>query len=98
SPALPPGSPRQADYRVVTPGYLRTMGIRLLAGRDFTEQDGDRALSVVLVSETTAGRTWPAESAVGRQIRIGDPATGTVFTVVGVVADARYQSLETPEV
>jgi ABC-type antimicrobial peptide transport system permease subunit len=74
------------------------MGIRLVAGRDFTEQDGDRAPSVVLVSETTAGRTWPAESAIGRQIRIGDPVKGPVFTVVGVVADARYQSLETPEV
>jgi len=95
----PPGErPPDADYRVVTPGYLRTMGIRLLSGRDFTEQDTDRAPSVVLVSETTAGRTWPAENAIGRQIRIGDPVKGPVFTVVGVVADARYQSLETPEV
>ena len=95
----PPGErPPDADYRVVTPGYLRTMGIRLLSGRDFTEQDTDRAPSVVLVSETTAGRTWPAENAIGRQIRIGDPVKGPVFTVVGVVADARYQSLETPDV
>ena len=86
-----------ADYRVVTPGYLRTLGLRLVAGRDFTDQDRAGAPDVVLVSETMARRTWPGENPVGRQVRTGD--TGArVFTVVGVVSDARYQSLETPDV
>ena len=86
-----------ADYRVITPGYIRTLGLRLLGGRDFTGQDRMGAPDVVLVSETMARRTWPGESPVGRPVRTGD-TQGRVYTVVGVVSDARYQSLETPDV
>jgi predicted permease len=87
-----------ADYRVVTPGYLRTLGIRLLGGRDFTEQDQIGAPGVALVSETLARQAWPGENAIGRQLRIGDSVNGRVYTVIGVVGDARYQSLETPDI
>jgi predicted permease len=86
-----------ADYRVITPGYIRTLGIRLVSGRDFTEQDRAGAPDVVLVSETMARQTWPSENPIGRQLRTGD-TQGRVYTVVGVVSDARYQSLETPDV
>jgi putative ABC transport system permease protein len=86
-----------ADYRVITPGYLRTLGLRLVSGRDFTEQDRTGAPDVMLVSETMARRTWPGENPVGRQVRTGD-TQGRVYTVVGVMSDARYQSLETPDV
>jgi predicted permease len=84
-----------ADYRVITPGYLRTMNIRLVRGRDFTPQDGPAAPPVVLVSETMARRAWPNEDPVGRRIRTGGAVTGPEYTVVGVVGDARYQSLDT---
>src|SRR5215207_1068127 len=53
----------------VTPGYLASLGIRLLAGRDVSEEDvavGPRAL---VVSKRLAARTWPGESAVGKQLR-----------------------------
>jgi predicted permease len=86
-----------ADFRVITPGYIRTLGLRLASGRDFTEQDRTGAPDVMIVSETMARRTWPGENPIGRQVRTGD-TRARVFTVVGVVTDARYQSLETPDV
>ena len=86
-----------ADYRIVTPGYVRTMGIRLVRGRDLAFTDRLGAPEVGLVSETMARRYWPNEEPIGQRIRLGDVETGTEVTIVGVVGDARYQSLETPE-
>jgi predicted permease len=96
-PATPGDSP-DADYRVVTPGYFRALGIRLTRGRDLAATDDGAAPGVAVVSETLARRTWPNEDPVGRTIRVGDVVEGPVFTVVGVVGDARYQSLESAEV
>ena len=97
-PPSPDEPPPDADYRDVTPGYFRTLGIRLAGGRDFTARDVAGAPRVVVVSEALARRHWPGEDAVGRRIRVGDLVAGEPYTVVGVVGDVRYQSLETPEV
>ncbi|AHG88188.1 permease [Gemmatirosa kalamazoonensis] len=96
-PATQGDSP-DADYRVVTPGYFRTMGIRLVRGRDLAATDDATGPGVAVVSETLARRTWPNEDPIGRTIRFGDVVAGPVFTVVGVVGDARYMSLEQTEV
>jgi predicted permease len=92
------GPPLDADYRVVTRDYFRTLGARLLSGRDFTEQDRAGAPDVLIVSETMARNAWPGENPIGRQVRIGGATTGRVYTVVGIVGDVRYLSLETPDV
>ena len=52
---------RSADIRRATPGFLETLRIRLLSGRDFTAADGPDALPVALVSETMARRYWSGE-------------------------------------
>ncbi|HEU4629252.1 MAG TPA: FtsX-like permease family protein, partial [Gemmatimonadaceae bacterium] len=78
-------------------GYFRTIGLRLLRGRDFTAADGPDAPGTVLVSEAAVRRYWPDRDPIGTRIHVGDVVAGPVFTVVGVVADARYQSLDTPE-
>jgi predicted permease len=85
------------DYREITPAYLRVLGIRLLRGRDFTDQDRAEAPGVVLISETTARRYWPDADPLGARIRFGDAVRGKVFTVVGLVSDARYHSLDASE-
>jgi predicted permease len=79
-----------ADWRIVTPGYLRTIGIRLLRGRDFSTLDHSEAPGTILVSQATADRYWPGEDPIGRRIRVGDIVNGPTFTIVGVVGDARY--------
>jgi putative ABC transport system permease protein len=90
------GTPLPADVNAVTPRYFHTMGIPLLAGRDFTEQDrgafwfGESPWTLI-VNETFARRYWPNENPIGKRFRFG----GNVFgTVIGVVGDVRYLSLE----
>src|SRR5215469_9985373 len=64
-------SPRYADYQSVSPGYFRTMGERLLRGREFTERDGASADPVVIVNDALARRDFPASDPVGRRIALG---------------------------
>jgi predicted permease len=83
-----------ADTRVVSSGYFRAMGIRVLRGRDISPSDREGAPDVVVINATMARKYWPNENPLDRQIRVGDVAKGPVATIVGVVADARYQTLE----
>jgi putative ABC transport system permease protein len=76
----------------VTPGYFRTLGIRLRAGRDFTDQDSAPAPRVAIINETMAKRLWPGEDAVGR--RFATYQSGTPYLeVVGVAKDTRVEAL-----
>src|SRR5215510_7411233 len=85
------GQAPDADLRVVTPGYFSTMKIPL-RGRDFTDGDRVGAPDVVIISAEMARRHWPNEEPIGQRIRVGDVLNGDVFTIVGVVGDARYIS------
>jgi predicted permease len=84
-----------ADVRIITPGYLKTMRIHLLRGRDFSADDREGAPGVALISAATARRHWPNDDPIGKQIRVSDVVNGPPVTIVGVVADVRYQELET---
>lgn len=83
--------PSSADARAATPHYFRTMGIPLLQGREFTEQDRGQPLNLI-VSGTFARRYWPNENPIGKRFR---PGTNNPFgTVVGVVGDVRNNNLQ----
>jgi predicted permease len=61
---------RFANYSPITPGYFQTMGIQLLRGRNFTEQDAEKsAAHVAIIDETMAKQFWPNEDALGRRFR-----------------------------
>ncbi len=80
-----------AVVRIVTPGYLQTMGIRLIEGRDISWQDTLTNQPVEIVNETAARRHWPGQSPLGFPARgAGDKPT----TIIGVVADVHISSLE----
>ena len=83
-----PGEAPIAAYRVVLPGYPRTMGIELVRGRDFTAGDDTTALPVVMVNRRLAERTWPGENPLGKRITLQFGAEKEWLTVVGVTADA----------
>jgi predicted permease len=87
------GSERAIDgsQNIVTPGFFRTVGLELLAGRNFDETDRAGALAVAIVNETLARRAWPGESAVGKRILVG--ASRRPVDVVGVVRDAKYRTI-----
>lgn len=82
--------------RVVTPGYLETMGVTLVAGRGFHEMDG-RDAGVAIVNETFV-RTFfgPGEEAVGRRIATGTdaPDEDDWMTVVGVTRDVKHYGVD----
>jgi len=96
-PLPDPKTTPDADVRAATPGYFRLMGIPLLAGRDFTEQDDSASALVAVISTTTAQRYWPDGNPLGARIRIGNVERGPLAEVVGVVGDVRHLSLEAPE-
>ena len=75
----------------ISPDYLRLMGIPLLAGRAFTAADSHESEPVVLLTESTANRYWPGQSAIGKHVRVVGEAHWR--TVVGVVADIRQYNL-----
>jgi putative ABC transport system permease protein len=78
----------------VSPGYFRAMGITVLRGREFTEQDDARAPRVAIVSRSLAQRLWPGADPLGRRISMEDhPEAGDWLAVVGVVEDVRQERL-----
>jgi putative ABC transport system permease protein len=85
--------PPQALQNVATGGYFRTMGIPLLAGRDFDERDRADAPPVAIVSELFAKQAWPGENAIGRRVKVLGPPDVWV-TVVGVVGDVKQRSFD----
>ena len=85
------------DKPVVSPGYFRAMGIRMLRGRDFDERDNETGPGVVIVSESVARRLWPGEDPIGKRIAMRDhPAPKDWMNVIGVVDDIRQETLKQP--
>jgi predicted permease len=85
--------PHQVQGSSVTPEYFHLLGIPLLRGRLFTEWDIESAPRVALVNQAFARTWWPDEDPLGKRIKLGRAATSWT-TVVGVVTDARTESLE----
>jgi predicted permease len=81
----------------VTDGYFETVGIRLLAGRVFTPRDRSGSLPVVILNETAARAYFGAETPLGRKVRLPGQRVADDLEIVGVVADARYKDLRTPD-
>ena len=80
-----------AQNSLVSPGYFRAMGISLLQGRDFSDQDLLQTSSVAIVNETLAKEYFPGQNAVGQRFQWGDRA---MFTIIGIAADVRISALD----
>ncbi|HKR10624.1 MAG TPA: ABC transporter permease [Pyrinomonadaceae bacterium] len=94
-PVLSVGQAPSIQHTVVTPGYFRTMGISVLAGRDFNDSDTKDSLKVTIVDERLARQYWPNESAIGKRIRFGPPENNEPWhTIVGVVSTVRHQRMQ----
>jgi putative ABC transport system permease protein len=90
-------------FKIITPGYFQTLGIRLLAGRLLDDRDTAGSPPVVVVNESFVKRYFPAQVAVGKRIlveRILPSRRGlgpeTAWEIVGVVADEKGRGLESP--
>jgi putative ABC transport system permease protein len=93
-PPVELGDEPSADIRIIDPGYFRTMGIPLRAGRAFAETDTATALKVMVINETLARRFWPGEDPIGKKITMrdwGPPLTGEI---IGIAGDVKADGLD----
>jgi putative ABC transport system permease protein len=100
SSVVPDGSsaPRSthptANFRFVGPEFFRTLGVRIVRGRLFADNEGRASGAMpALLSDRTAERLWPGENPIGKRFSRGIPGEAG-FEVVGVVADAKITSLD----
>ena len=83
----------RARFRTVSPGFFASLGVPIIAGRDFTDADRRDAEKVVIVSQSLAQRMFPNQDAVNRRLMWTDPVmkfidvSGGPRRIVGVVAD-----------
>jgi putative ABC transport system permease protein len=95
-PQPPPSDVPIALMGSAQPGYFKTMRIPMRQGREFTEADRAAGPKIAIVNETLARRSFPHESAVGRQIKFGGPyRDGELLEIVGVSGDVRTYGLDT---
>jgi putative ABC transport system permease protein len=87
---LPQGETLVADFRRISPHYLKTMGIALLQGRTLTERDVRDAPPVILIDETLARQYWRHQNPLGRRMRLW----GEFREVVGIVSQVHHFGLE----
>jgi len=94
-----PGPEKDRGIRInqVTDRFFETTGIRLLSGRTFTSGDRSGSLRVAIFNETAARAYFGAASPLGRKVNFPGQRVEDFFEIVGVVADARYEDLRTPD-
>jgi predicted permease len=86
---LPESEVPTANLRNVSPGYFATMRTRLIAGQDFTASERANPQSAI-ISQRAARAAWPLSQAIGRKLNFD----GSIYTVIGIAADARIANLK----
>ena len=93
-PPLPPGRQNTADYEAISPNYFHVVGIPLLRGRSFSQEDAMPAPKVVIISEELAHIYFPHSDPLGRQLVFGfPPGNERAREIVGIVGDVRDAAL-----
>jgi putative ABC transport system permease protein len=88
-----PGKEPFAEYRVVSSGYFASLGIPMMQGREFGDQDALDAPSVVIINDEFVRRYFPNENPIGKEILAW---TSKPSTVIGVARSVRQVSLDSP--
>jgi len=91
--AQTPQNASVADINIVDSGYFRAIGIPLIAGREFTENDTQKSARVMIINQSMAKELWPNESPIGKRVTMknwGPPLTGEV---VGIVGDVKIDGI-----
>jgi predicted permease len=83
------------EVTTVSPDYFKTIGVPIVEGRGFTDDDRPNTPFVAVVNEAMARRYWPDQSAIGKTFRTRN-STGPVFQIVGVSANHKVNSVGEP--
>jgi len=89
----PGGEGDKVDIRMATPGYFKTMGMTLIKGRQFTDQDRRDTPAVIIVNESMAGKVWPNEDPIGKRLMVDYNRGKYAYEVVGVTRGISYYGL-----
>jgi len=93
-PDMPDSAVPWASWRIVTKDYFKTMGLPLIAGRGFTEQDVIGKPWRTIISKRAADTLWPGQNPIGRTAILWKGQNQSQGEVIGVVADMRERGLE----
>jgi predicted permease len=88
-----PGEQPVVEYAEIGPAWLRTMGIPLLSGREFTRGDTANTAAVAVVNEAMAVQYWPGQDPAGKRVQV----KGRWLQVAGVAKNSKYRSLIEPD-
>ncbi len=91
---VPPGEEPTILFTAVTPHIYKTMGMTVLKGRDFTDNEGLGKTPVAVINETMARKLWPDADPIGRRFRLVERDAGEWFTVIGVGPDIRMFDMD----
>ena len=83
----------EARFNSISPGYFETVGMSLMAGRSIEERDAENAQHTAVINEAMARRYFPGANPVGKTMEIAEGPTRRPIEIVGVVRDAKYNSL-----
>jgi putative ABC transport system permease protein len=84
----------QIDCNVVGPDYIRTLGVPLIRGRDFSDRDTADSQEVAIVNQSLARQYWPGEDPVGRRIKVRGRTGIKTIEIIGVAGDVRQRALQ----
>jgi predicted permease len=93
SGAVPRSENEEIKVSVIAPRYFETMGMPLVAGRDFSPQDGEQSPKMAVVSESMARHYFPNENPLGKRFSLTKQASGEEREIIGVVKDAKFAGL-----
>jgi putative ABC transport system permease protein len=88
-----PGTGAKGDWQIATPGYLESIGERVLRGRPITADDRSETMLVGLINEEMARLYWNGRDPVGGRFKIGGGADRPWVTVVGIVGNVRHNGI-----
>jgi putative ABC transport system permease protein len=89
-----PGEEPRIGFYGVTPHFFRALGVKPVAGRDFTDADGDGQTRVALVNQVMAKRLWPkTNDIIGQRFRFVNQANDAWITVIGVMPDVKIDGI-----
>src|SRR5258708_9441822 len=83
-----PDEQPNADYIQVSEDYFSTLGIPLVAGREFTRNDGENAPPVAILNETMAAKYWPGKDPIGQRLKVKD----NCMQIGSVVKNLSYET------
>ena len=97
-PPFPSDTAPVVEYRNVSPGYFRTMGIPMVRGEEFSDRDQAGSKPVVIINEAMANRYWPNANPIGARVQFGDTIWREVVGVAGAVRSWTLRTAPVPAV